>query len=357
MGLGARGIQYLFHFGADCRSSGPLKPDNFNTEVLNPINRCFASNVVDGYTLARGVVGFLSTHLAGNKPGDPIKSTKNIITLITKEDWLPLRLALRPTESAEIMRDELSRPTLAAQSIALYLSLIGQFTSLKSTACCQHILFTRHHPLPLSSLRPSLAPISLPACSAHFHRGNGMTHTRALFVTSPIGLLVGVVACVATTGPAIDDSPLLEPETQKDSEPTDLFASVVVGPPPRTLPPPRPSLRPPPPATTSSSTKSKTAGSKKAEPHATYTTPRNLYLAVYALDVGGSTAEFSERSKALEQEKPPSALFQKKASAPRPSLEDIRKTLTRLWEQVLQSRHLGIHGGNNGFGLTIPPLF
>ncbi|KAJ7785586.1 hypothetical protein B0H14DRAFT_3506709 [Mycena olivaceomarginata] len=108
--------------------------------------------------------------------------------------------------------------------------------------------------------------------------------------------------------------------------PIPAAASVVVGPPPRTLPPPRPPLPSLPPATTSSSTKSKTAGSKKAEPHATYTTPRNLYLAVYALDVGGSTAEFSERWKALEQEKPPSALFQaydkyseelKKASAPR----------------------------------------
>ncbi|KAJ7762081.1 hypothetical protein B0H14DRAFT_3510880 [Mycena olivaceomarginata] len=147
-----------------------------------------------------------------------------------------------------------------------------------------------------------------------------MTHTRALFVTLPTGLLVGVVAC-----------------TQKDSEPTELFASVVIGPPPRTLHPPRRPL--PPPATASSSTKSKTAGSKKAEPHATYTTHRNLYLAVYALDVGGSTAEFSERWKALEQEKPPSALFQaydkyskelKKASAPRPSLEDIRKRINTV---------------------------
>ncbi|KAJ7300563.1 hypothetical protein DFH08DRAFT_979541 [Mycena albidolilacea] len=134
-------------------------------------------------------------------------------------------------------------------------------------------------------------------------------------------------------------TPPPESETQKDSEPTDLFASIVVGPPPHTLPPPRPPLPPPPPATASSSTKSKTAGSKKAEPHATYTTPRNLYLAVYALDVSGSTAEFSERWKVLEQEKPPSALFQaydkysnelKKASAPRPSLEDIRKHINTV---------------------------
>ncbi|KAJ7842372.1 hypothetical protein B0H14DRAFT_3456909 [Mycena olivaceomarginata] len=116
-------------------------------------------------------------------------------------------------------------------------------------------------------------------------------------------------------------------------------ASVVVGPPPRTLPPLRPSLPPPPPATTSSSTKSKTAGSKKAEPHATYTTPPNLYLAVYALDMGGSTAEFSEWWKALEPEKPPSALFQaydkyseelKKASAPQPSLKDICKHINTV---------------------------
>ncbi|KAJ7829027.1 hypothetical protein B0H14DRAFT_2594340 [Mycena olivaceomarginata] len=64
---------------------------------------------------------------------------------------------------------------------------------------------------------------------------------------------------VDNSPPPVDDSPPPEPETQKDSEPTDLL---------------------------------------------------NLYLAVYALDVGGSTAEFSERWKALEQEKPPLALFQ-----------------------------------------------
>ncbi|KAJ7300805.1 hypothetical protein DFH08DRAFT_724956, partial [Mycena albidolilacea] len=64
------------------------------SEVLNPINRRFASNVVDRYALAYGVVGFLSTHLAVNEPGNPIKGAKNIITLVTKEDRLPLRLAL-----------------------------------------------------------------------------------------------------------------------------------------------------------------------------------------------------------------------------------------------------------------------
>ncbi|KAF7359927.1 hypothetical protein MVEN_00718900 [Mycena venus] len=139
--------------------------------------------------------------------------------------------------------------------------------------------------------------------------------------------------------PPVDNSPPLEPETQEDSTPPDLFASVVVVPLPRTLPPPRAPLPPPPPATTSPSTKSKTAGPKKAEPHATYTTPRNLYLVVYAIDVGGSTAEFSERWRALEQEKPPSALFQaydkyskelKKASASRPSVEDIRKRINAI---------------------------
>ncbi|KAJ7787861.1 hypothetical protein B0H14DRAFT_3578762 [Mycena olivaceomarginata] len=153
------------------------------------------------------------------------------------------------------------------------------------------------------------------------------------------GCLSGSLLVLPPPAPPVDNSPPPEPETQKDSEPTELFASVVIGPPPRTLPPPRRPLPPPPPATASSSTKSKTAGSKKAEPHATYTTHRNLYLAVYALDVGGSTAEFSERWKALEQEKPPSALFQacdkyskelKKASAPRPSLEDIRKHINTV---------------------------
>ncbi|KAJ7788860.1 cryptococcal mannosyltransferase 1-domain-containing protein [Mycena olivaceomarginata] len=144
------------------------------------------------------------------------------------------------------------------------------------------------------------------------------------------GCLSGSLLVLPPPAPPVDNSPPPEPETQKDSEPIELFVSVVIGPPPRTLPPPRRPLPPPPPATASSSTKSKTAGSKKAEPHATYTTHRNLYLAVYALDVGGSTAEFSERWKALEQEKPPSALFQKKASAPRPSLEDIRKHINTV---------------------------
>ncbi|KAJ7364461.1 hypothetical protein DFH08DRAFT_839372 [Mycena albidolilacea] len=166
-----------------------------------------------------------------------------------------------------------------------------------------------------------------------------MTHTRVLFVHCRQGCLSGSLLVLPPPAPPVDNSPPQEPETQKDSEPTELFASVVIGPPPRTLPPPGPPLPPPPPATASSSTKSKTAGSKKAEPHATYTTHRNLYLAVYALDVGVSTAEFSEWWKALEQEKPPSALFQaydkyskelKKASAPRPSLEDIRKCINTV---------------------------
>ncbi|KAJ6628437.1 hypothetical protein B0H10DRAFT_1940606 [Mycena sp. CBHHK59/15] len=134
--------------------------------------------------------------------------------------------------------------------------------------------------------------------------------------------------------PPVDNSPPPEPETQEDSEPPDLFASVVVAPPPRTLLPPRAPLPPPSPVTTSSTTKSKTAGPKKAEPHAT-----NLYLVVYAIDVGGSTAEFSEQWKALEQEKPPSALFQaydkyskelKKASSSRLSVEDIRKHINTI---------------------------
>ncbi|KAJ7741916.1 hypothetical protein B0H14DRAFT_3515232 [Mycena olivaceomarginata] len=175
------------------------------------------------------------------------------------------------------MRDELSRPTLAAQSIALYLSPHRQVdrmvrhSSDRAAVTAASAFFSPTTTLfPSPSLRPSLAPISLPACSAHCHRGNGMTHTRALFVTSPTGLLVGVLMIHHRRGRLCRYR----------------------------------HLRPP-----SSSTKSKTAGSKKAEPHAMYTTPESI-LAVYALDVGGSTAEFSERWKALEQEKPPSALFQ-----------------------------------------------
>ncbi|KAJ7340709.1 hypothetical protein DFH08DRAFT_963566 [Mycena albidolilacea] len=140
----------------------------------------------------------------------------------------------------------------------------------------------------------------------------------------------------------------LDPHAQNMPGRFDVFvlASVVVGPPPCTLPPPWLPLPPPPPATASSSTKSKTAGSKKTEPHATYTTLRNLYLAVYALDMGGLTAEFSEWWKAFEQEKPPSVLFQawpallpaynkyskelKKASIPWLSLEDMRKHINKV---------------------------
>ncbi|KAJ7694319.1 hypothetical protein B0H14DRAFT_2651033 [Mycena olivaceomarginata] len=94
---------------------------------------------------------------------------------------------------------------------------------------------------------------------------------------SGLSLVLPPPAPPVDNSPPPDDSPPPEPETQKDSEPTDLFASVVVGPPPRTLPPPRPPLLLPPPATASSSTKSKTAGSKKAEPHAMYTTPVGIY--------------------------------------------------------------------------------
>ncbi|KAJ7356393.1 hypothetical protein DFH08DRAFT_1075605 [Mycena albidolilacea] len=71
-----------------------VQPGNFRTEVLNPTNGRFASNVVDGYALAHGVVSFLSMHLAGKEPGDPVKGAKNIITVVTKEGQLPVRLAL-----------------------------------------------------------------------------------------------------------------------------------------------------------------------------------------------------------------------------------------------------------------------
>ncbi|KAJ7672805.1 hypothetical protein B0H14DRAFT_2657052 [Mycena olivaceomarginata] len=155
-----------------------------------------------------------------------------------------------------------------------------------------------------------------------------MTHTRALFVTLPTGLLVGSLLVLPPPAPPVDNSPPRNRRPKRTpSQPSFCNASVVIGPPPRTLHPPRRPL--PPPATASSSTKSKTAGSKKAEPHATYTTHRNLYLAVYALDVGGSTAEFSERWKALEQEKPPSA-FPEKGIRPGPSLEDIRKRINTV---------------------------
>ncbi|KAJ6564155.1 hypothetical protein B0H19DRAFT_1233225 [Mycena capillaripes] len=138
---------------------------------------------------------------------------------------------------------------------------------------------------------------------AHFPWTPARWQAQTLASDSPTSLVLASQMVVSAL-----QQPQTKLFTQKDSEPTDLFAPVVVRSPPRTLPPPRPPL--PPPAAASSSTKSKTAGSKKAEPHATYARPRNLYLAVYALDVGGSTAEVSEQWKALEQEKLPSALFQ-----------------------------------------------
>ncbi|KAJ7833614.1 hypothetical protein B0H14DRAFT_3710467 [Mycena olivaceomarginata] len=191
-------------------------------------------------------------------------------------------------------------------------------------------IFTHHHPRPLSSLRPSLAPLC-PFPPRQWHD----TYPSALRHIADRVACRGRRLCCHHRPPPVDNSPPLEPETQKDSEPTDLFAFCC-----RWAPSPYSST----PAAVSAATatcdhiifnqEQDCWFEEKAEPHATYTTPQNLYLAVYALDVGGSTAEFSERWKALEQEKPPSALFQaydkyskelKKASAPQPSLEDIRK--------------------------------
>ncbi|KAJ7800513.1 hypothetical protein B0H14DRAFT_3885514 [Mycena olivaceomarginata] len=50
-------------------------------------------------------------------------------------------------------------------------------------------------------------------------------------------------------------------------------------------------------------------GPGPAKAHPTHTTARNLCLAVYAVDVGGTTAEFALHWRALVDENPPSALF------------------------------------------------
>ncbi|KAF7340313.1 Short-chain dehydrogenase/reductase family protein [Mycena venus] len=71
-----------------------VQPGNFRTEVLKPTNGRFAANKVDGYAMAHGVVEFLSKQYAGNEPGDPVKGAQNIITLVTKNGKLPLRLVL-----------------------------------------------------------------------------------------------------------------------------------------------------------------------------------------------------------------------------------------------------------------------
>ncbi|KAJ7815656.1 hypothetical protein B0H14DRAFT_3476028 [Mycena olivaceomarginata] len=145
-----------------------------------------------------------------------------------------------------------------------------------------------------------------------------MTHTRALFVTLPTGLLV-----LPPPAPPVDNSPPPEPETPKGLRANRAFRFCRHW---------APSPYSPTPAAASAATATCDRIIFDQEQDCW-----NLYLVVYALDVGGSTAEFSERWKALEQEKPPSALFQaydkyskELASAPRPSLEDIRKRINTV---------------------------
>ncbi|KAJ7784018.1 hypothetical protein B0H14DRAFT_2630719 [Mycena olivaceomarginata] len=82
------------------------------------------------------------------------------------------------------------------------------------------------------------------------------------------------------------------------------FANVIVPTPP--LPPG--SLVPPLPPQSKRTTKTK-KGSGPAKAHPTHMISRNLCLAVYAVDVGGTTAEFTLHWKALTEEKPLSVLL------------------------------------------------
>ncbi|KAJ6624904.1 hypothetical protein B0H10DRAFT_1942863 [Mycena sp. CBHHK59/15] len=74
-----------------------------------------------------------------------------------------------------------------------------------------------------------------------------------------------------------------------------------------------------------------------AKAHTTHTTSRNLCLAVYAVDVGGTVAEFALHWKALTDEKPLSALFKaydtylkEIKGKQRPAVDKIQKRIQEI---------------------------
>ncbi|KAJ7323567.1 hypothetical protein DFH08DRAFT_887421, partial [Mycena albidolilacea] len=112
------------------------------------------------------------------------------------------------------------------------------------------------------------------------------------------GCLSGSSLVLPPPAPPVDNSPPLEPETQEDSEPPKLLQVFLF---------PLPFMHSPvPPALLSSLCPHPTL----SRPHGCLCPHRhlNLYLVVYAIDMGGSTAKFSERWKLPEQEKLPLAL-------------------------------------------------
>ncbi|KAJ7331029.1 hypothetical protein DFH08DRAFT_940237 [Mycena albidolilacea] len=132
---------------------------------------------------------------------------------------------------------------------------------------------------------------------------------------------------LAPPPPPPPGSPPLPPPNLITNLAENLFANVVVPPPP--MPPG--SLTPLPPPQPKPTAKAK-KGPGPAKAHPTHTTARNLCLAVYAVDVGGTTAEFALHWKALVDEKPPSALFKayetyskELKGKQRPAVDEIQK--------------------------------
>ncbi|KAJ7869921.1 hypothetical protein B0H14DRAFT_2571594 [Mycena olivaceomarginata] len=111
-----------------------------------------------------------------------------------------------------------------------------------------------------------------------------------------------------------------------------ICANVVVPPPP--LPLGSLALSPPPQPKPTAKTKK---GPDPTKAHPTHTTTRNLCLAVYAVDVGGTTAEFALHWKALADEKPSSVLLKvydtyvlKRARKQRPAIDEIQKCIQEI---------------------------
>ncbi|KAF8153654.1 hypothetical protein K438DRAFT_1943159 [Mycena galopus ATCC 62051] len=118
--------------------------------------------------------------------------------------------------------------------------------------------------------------------------------TTQLHGTPPSGLDSDPPGSPARTPPTVD-----EPDD-------DLFTSVLVPPP---LPPPSPPPSSTPAAATTAAPRvmepAVSVASKKAcKPNPIHSTPRNLYMAVYADEVGGSSNEFTQHWPSLATENP-----------------------------------------------------
>ncbi|KAJ7325928.1 hypothetical protein DFH08DRAFT_968565 [Mycena albidolilacea] len=171
----------------------------------------------------------------------------------------------------------------------------------------------------------------------HFHTpGPLLPH---LFVPPPLGSLVpspppppGSLAPPPPPPPGsivLLPLPLPKPTTNLAEN---ICANVVVPPPPLPLG----SLAPPPPPQPKPAAKTK-KGLGPAKAHPTHTTARNLCLAVYAVDVGGTTAEFALHWRVLVDENPPSALLnaydtdsRELKGKQRPAVDEIQKRIQEI---------------------------